>query len=307
MTPAAQQLPRFRRPTDQRARGGASGCCCSRCCSPRRGIPSRTVSCRVASFGRTRLSAFSRRDRGRGPPANYRGAALQPASWRCSWSRRRSSTWSMPRPRRCSAAISTSTGIYRICRHFSASPARRPVFGGWPVRSLFLAAIILLPIAGTIWIWRQVLPALADRRIALGVAVLLGVALDVTAFMPAEERPLATGFGLDIVRQAVALVRAGARRARAGPMPRRSRRRRRRAATSPGSNGATSISSTSNPTAPRSSTRRSSAQAQRVAGPIRNLAARRRLHDRFEPAGLPNLWRRLVARPCDPRKRGPAR
>src|SRR5215469_9450310 len=45
--------------------------------------------------------------------------------------------------------------------------------------------IILLPIAGTIWIWRQVLPVLADRRIALAVAVVLGAALVGVSFLPA--------------------------------------------------------------------------------------------------------------------------
>jgi hypothetical protein len=72
--------------------------------------------------------------------------------------------------------------------------------------ALFVGAIFL-PIAGTAWIWRQVLPVLADRRIALGFAVLLGAALDVTALMPAEERPLATGLGLDLLQQTVALAR----------------------------------------------------------------------------------------------------
>jgi hypothetical protein len=65
----------------------------------------------------------------------------------------------------------------------------------------------LLPIAGTIWIWRQVLPVLADRRIALAVAVVLGVGLIAVSFLPAAERPLAPGFGVDIIRQSVALVR----------------------------------------------------------------------------------------------------
>ena len=69
-----------------------------------------------------------------------------------------------------------------------------------------LAGAIVLLINGTAWAWRQVLPVLADRRIALGFAVLLGVVLDLTAFMPAEERPLATGLALDIVRQSTALV-----------------------------------------------------------------------------------------------------
>jgi hypothetical protein len=72
--------------------------------------------------------------------------------------------------------------------------------------ALFGATILLL-IAGTVWIWRQVLPALTDRRIALGFAVVLGAVLSVAAFTPAEERPLATWFGLDIVHQSSALVR----------------------------------------------------------------------------------------------------
>jgi hypothetical protein len=73
-----------------------------------------------------------------------------------------------------------------------------------------LAGAIFLLITGTIWTWRLVLPVLADRRIALGFAILLGMVLDLTALMPAEERPLATGLGLDIVRQSVALVQGRA-------------------------------------------------------------------------------------------------
>jgi hypothetical protein len=65
-----------------------------------------------------------------------------------------------------------------------------------------------LVVASAYWIWRKVLVALTDRRIAIGVAILLGVALDVTAFVPAEQRPLATGLGADIVRHAAALDRA---------------------------------------------------------------------------------------------------
>jgi hypothetical protein len=70
-----------------------------------------------------------------------------------------------------------------------------------------LSGAIVLLIAGITRIWREVLPVLADRRVALGFAVLLGAALDVTALMPAEKRPLATGLGLHIVRQSAALVR----------------------------------------------------------------------------------------------------
>jgi hypothetical protein len=70
-----------------------------------------------------------------------------------------------------------------------------------------LSGAIVLLIAGITRIWREVLPVLADRRVALGFAVMLGAALDVTALVPAEERPLATGLGLDIVRQSAAIVR----------------------------------------------------------------------------------------------------
>src|SRR5262245_21127151 len=65
-----------------------------------------------------------------------------------------------------------------------------------------------LLIAGITWIWRQVLPLLADRRIALGCAVLLGLALGVTALPPPAVQPLAAGMGLDIIRQSIALVRS---------------------------------------------------------------------------------------------------
>jgi hypothetical protein len=69
------------------------------------------------------------------------------------------------------------------------------------------AGAVFLLMASLYWIWRRVLPALAVRPIGLALAVVLGVAVDITAFMPAEDRPLATGFGLDVVRQTVALVR----------------------------------------------------------------------------------------------------
>jgi hypothetical protein len=69
------------------------------------------------------------------------------------------------------------------------------------------AGAVFVLMAGLYWIWRRVLPALAVRPIGLALAVVLGVAVDITAFMPAEHRPLATGFGLDVLRQTVALVR----------------------------------------------------------------------------------------------------
>jgi hypothetical protein len=80
--------------------------------------------------------------------------------------------------------------------------------GFWPVAGAVavFAGVMALLTSGAYRIWREVLPTLTERRIGLTVAVVLGVALDVTAFMPAGERPLATGFGLDIIRQTVALT-----------------------------------------------------------------------------------------------------
>jgi hypothetical protein len=90
--------------------------------------------------------------------------------------------------------------------------------GSWRMAGAIavLAGAIFLLIAGTMWTWRQVLPALADRRIALGFALLLGIVLNVTALMPSQERPLATGLGLDVVRQSVALVQGRAAATRGG-------------------------------------------------------------------------------------------
>ena len=83
-----------------------------------------------------------------------------------------------------------------------------------------LFAAVSLVVAGAYWIWRRVLATLAERRIAIGAAVLLGVALDVTSFLPAEQRPLATGFGTDIVRHAAAFERGWRAEAEAGvPLP----------------------------------------------------------------------------------------
>ena len=80
--------------------------------------------------------------------------------------------------------------------------------GVWRVSGAIalLSGAILLLIAGITRIWREVFPVLTDRRVALGFAILLGVVMGVTVLMPAEERPLATGLGLDIVRQSVAVV-----------------------------------------------------------------------------------------------------
>jgi hypothetical protein len=88
------------------------------------------------------------------------------------------------------------------------------------VAAALLFAAVCLVVAGAYWIWRRVLATLADRRIAIGAAVLLGVALDVTSFLPAERRPLATGLGTDIVRHAAAFERGWRAEAEAGvPLP----------------------------------------------------------------------------------------
>src|SRR5439155_7154258 len=81
--------------------------------------------------------------------------------------------------------------------------------GFWRTSGVLCVAAggVFLLMAALYRTWRWVLPALADRRIGLTLAVGLGVAIDITAFMPAENRPLATGFGLDIARQTIALVR----------------------------------------------------------------------------------------------------
>jgi hypothetical protein len=88
------------------------------------------------------------------------------------------------------------------------------------VAAALLVAALSLLIAGAYWIWRMVLATFADRRIAIGAAVLMGVALDVTSFLPAEQRPLATGLGTDIVRHAAAFERGWRAEAEAGvPLP----------------------------------------------------------------------------------------
>jgi hypothetical protein len=73
--------------------------------------------------------------------------------------------------------------------------------------TVVLAGALVLLTASAYWIWQQVLPALTDRGIAIGAAILLGVALDIAAFVPAAQRPLAVGFGADLIRQTAALAR----------------------------------------------------------------------------------------------------
>jgi len=85
--------------------------------------------------------------------------------------------------------------------------------------ALLLGAVALL-VGAAYWMWRKVLAVLADRRMAIAAAVLLGIALDVTSFMPAEQRPLATRLGTDIVRHAAAFERGWRMQAQAGtPLP----------------------------------------------------------------------------------------
>src|SRR5438309_4167460 len=84
------------------------------------------------------------------------------------------------------------------------------------VAAALLFAAVSFAVAGAYWIWRRVLATLADRRIAIGAAVLLGVALDVTSFLPGERRLLATGLGTDIVRHAASIQRGWRMQAQAG-------------------------------------------------------------------------------------------
>jgi hypothetical protein len=113
--------------------------------------------------------------------------------------------------------------LYWDLRHLpSLFGLARDSAGLWSasVAAALLVAAVSLVIAGTYWIWRRVLAALADRLIAIGAAVLLGVALDVTSFLPAEQHPLAIGLSTDIVRHAAALERGWRMEAGAGvPLP----------------------------------------------------------------------------------------
>lgn len=113
--------------------------------------------------------------------------------------------------------------LYWDLQHFPSLFGLARNSAGWWSASVaggLLVAAVSLLIAGAYWIWRMVLASLADRRIAIGAAVLLGVALDITSFLPAEQRPLATGLGSDIVRQAAVFERGWRADAEAGvPLP----------------------------------------------------------------------------------------
>src|SRR6267143_4103277 len=92
------------------------------------------------------------------------------------------------------AAIPTLLGrdlnLYWDLRHLpSLFGLAEEAAGLWRVSGIVCLAggAVFLLIASLYWIWRRVLPALAVRPIGLALAVLLGVAVDITAFMPAED------------------------------------------------------------------------------------------------------------------------
>jgi hypothetical protein len=101
--------------------------------------------------------------------------------------------------------------LYWDLRHLpSLFGLARESAGLWIVSAAAAAGLVvlLLGIDGTYWAWRKVLVAFTDKRMAVGAAVLLGLSLDVSAFVPDEQRPLATGLGIDLVRHAAALERS---------------------------------------------------------------------------------------------------
>jgi hypothetical protein len=73
--------------------------------------------------------------------------------------------------------------------------------------ALVAVGVVILLTAGIYAIWRRVLLALIDRRVGIGAVLLLGLTLDITAFMPAELTPLATGLSRDIARHARTIER----------------------------------------------------------------------------------------------------
>jgi hypothetical protein len=121
------------------------------------------------------------------------------------------------------ALLGRDLNLYWDLRHLpSLFGLARESAGLWRVSvfaTLFIAGLLLV-LGAAYLAWRKVHFALTDRRIAIGAAVLLGVALDLTAFMPGGQRPLATGLGVDIVRHAAALERSWRMPAGAGgPLP----------------------------------------------------------------------------------------
>jgi hypothetical protein len=101
--------------------------------------------------------------------------------------------------------------LYWDLRHLPSLFGLARESAGWWSMSGAVAlglVILLLVIAGVSWIWRRLLVALVDRRIAIVVAILLGFSLDVTAFVPNAQQPLAIRLGSDMARQAAALESA---------------------------------------------------------------------------------------------------
>jgi hypothetical protein len=106
------------------------------------------------------------------------------------------------------ALLGRDLNLYWDLRHLhSLFGLARESAGLWSVlAAAFVLVIVLLLMAGSVYlVWRRVLVALTDQRIAIATALVLGVSLDVTAFVPAEQRPLSVGVGIAIVRQAAAL------------------------------------------------------------------------------------------------------
>ena len=88
-----------------------------------------------------------------------------------------------------STLLGRDLNLYWDLRHMpSLIGLARESAGLWRVSgaAVLLTGAILMMVALSYWIWRKVLAALTDRRIAIGAVVFLGVALDVTAFAPAE-------------------------------------------------------------------------------------------------------------------------
>lgn len=104
-----------------------------------------------------------------------------------------------------STLLGRNLNLYWDLRHLPALVGlAREAAGLWRVSAgaVLVLGAVLLAGTGIYWIWRKILAALSERWIAVGAAVVFGLALSVTAFVPAERRLLATGLGADIVRQA---------------------------------------------------------------------------------------------------------
>ena len=81
--------------------------------------------------------------------------------------------------------------------------------GSWRAlaASAAAAAALAVIVGLAYWSWRRLLAALADRRIAVSVAVVSGLALNASAWLPEGEQPLAAGLAHAAIRQAAAYER----------------------------------------------------------------------------------------------------